>query len=76
MLAEFLETFDVGGEVDGKVTAGASSSTTTRRLGVSIDNDDYFELMIRNAWHISAAAGWCANTANNADACSSRRADG
>lgn len=28
----------------------------------SIDNDDYFELMIRNAWHISGGTGWMANT--------------
>lgn len=28
----------------------------------SIDEDDYFELMIRNAWHISGGEGWCANS--------------
>ena len=28
----------------------------------SIDNDDYFELMIRNAWHINGGSGWMANT--------------
>ena len=28
----------------------------------SIDTDDYFELMMRNAWHISGGEGWCANT--------------
>eukprot|EP01062_Namystynia_karyoxenos_P069209 TRINITY_DN6468_c0_g2_i1.p1 TRINITY_DN6468_c0_g2~~TRINITY_DN6468_c0_g2_i1.p1 ORF type:complete len:544 (+),score=203.50 TRINITY_DN6468_c0_g2_i1:107-1738(+) len=31
-------------------------------ISVNIDNDDYFELMIRNAWHISGGEGWCANT--------------
>lgn len=31
-------------------------------LSSSIDEDDYFELMIRNAWHISGGEGWCANT--------------
>lgn len=31
-------------------------------LSASIDDDDYFELMIRNAWHISGGEGWCANT--------------
>lgn len=30
----------------------------------SIDSDDYFELMMRNAWHISGGEGWCANTTN------------
>ena len=29
-----------------------------------MDDDDYFELMIRNAWHISGGEGWSANTAN------------
>jgi Ca2+-binding EF-hand superfamily protein len=30
----------------------------------SIDGDDYFELMIRNAWRIAGGTGACANTAN------------
>ena len=33
-------------------------------MSSSIDNDDYFELMIRNAWHISGGEGWCANSSN------------
>lgn len=31
-------------------------------ISCSIDNDDYFELMIRNAWHIAGGEGWCENT--------------
>jgi len=31
-------------------------------VSASIDDDDYFELMIRNAWHISGGTGWMANT--------------
>merc|ERR1719321_2474324 len=30
----------------------------------TIEKDDYFELMIRNAWHIPGGEGWCANTSN------------
>jgi calcyphosin len=63
VLLEFLETFDVGGEVDGKVTVSEFENYYAN-LSASIDDDDYFELMIRNAWHISGGEGWCANTSN------------
>ena len=33
-------------------------------LSVGIDDDDYFELMMRNAWHISGGEGNHANTSN------------
>lgn len=33
-------------------------------VSASIDSDDYFELMMRNAWHITGGEGWCANTSN------------
>jgi hypothetical protein len=31
-------------------------------VSASIDEDDYFELTIRNAWHIAGGEGKCANT--------------
>ena len=63
IMQEFLDTFDVGGEKDGKVTRNEFENYYTN-LGANIDNDDYFELMIRNAWHISGGEGWCANSSN------------
>ena len=33
-------------------------------LYINIPSDDYFELMIRNAWHISGGEGACAGSAN------------
>merc|ERR1719326_299517 len=52
VLREFLDTFDVGGEKDGKVTRNEFMNYYAN-VSSSIDDDDYFELMIRNAWHIS-----------------------
>jgi Ca2+-binding EF-hand superfamily protein len=61
ILGEFLDTFDVGGVHDGKVTT-QEWMNYYENISASIDMDDYFELMIRNAWHISGGEGWCANT--------------
>ncbi len=61
VLREFLDTFD-GDVKDGKVTLGEFCSYYSN-VSASIDNDDYFELMLRNAWHISGGEGWCANSA-------------
>jgi hypothetical protein len=63
VLREFLETFEVGGIKDGVVTQQEFINYYTN-VSSSIDNDDYFELMIRNAWHISGGEGWSANSAN------------
>lgn len=63
VMREFLDTFDVGGEKDGKVTRNEFENYY-KNISSSIDNDDYFELMMRNAWHISGGEGWAANSAN------------
>lgn len=60
VLAEFLDTFDTE-EKDGKVTPSEFCKYYSN-VSASIDEDDYFELMIRNAWHISGGEGWCANS--------------
>lgn len=61
-LENFLAQFDTI-EQDGQVTR-KEFIEYYRNISASIDNDDYFELMIRNAWHIPGGEGWCANTAN------------
>jgi len=61
ILREFLDTFDSAVDKDGKVTL-AEFIEYYKNISASIDNDDYFELMIRNAWHISGGEGWCANS--------------
>jgi Ca2+-binding EF-hand superfamily protein len=63
VLREFLDTFDVGGTVDGKVTRDEFTNYYSN-VSASIDSDEYFELMIRNAWHISGGVGAAANSAN------------
>lgn len=63
VLREFLDTFDVGGEKDGMVTQQEFLNYYAN-ISASIDNEDYFELMIRNAWHISGGEGQAANSSN------------
>jgi len=60
VLLEFLDTFDTE-EKDGKVTPSEFCRYYCA-VSASIDDDDYFELMIRNAWKISGGEGWCQNS--------------
>eukprot|EP00238_Polyblepharides_amylifera_P012547 CAMPEP_0196585132 /NCGR_PEP_ID=MMETSP1081-20130531/49609_1 /TAXON_ID=36882 /ORGANISM="Pyramimonas amylifera, Strain CCMP720" /LENGTH=367 /DNA_ID=CAMNT_0041906583 /DNA_START=75 /DNA_END=1178 /DNA_ORIENTATION=+ len=57
---EFLDSFD-GGVKDGLVTR-EEFITYYQGVSAGIPNDDYFELMMRNAWHISGGEGWAQNT--------------
>jgi hypothetical protein len=50
-LTEFLETFDVGGEIEFKVTLAEFINYYTN-IGATVDNDEYFKLIVRNAWHL------------------------
>jgi Ca2+-binding EF-hand superfamily protein len=68
VLKEFAAQWDNGGadskgKGDGVITKDEFVHYY-RDVSASIDDDDYFELMIRNAWHISGGEGWCANTSN------------
>jgi len=57
----FMNTYDAN--KDGQITR-EEFIENYQWISASIDSDDYFELMIRNAWHIAGGEGWCANTSN------------
>ncbi|RYG62823.1 DUF4496 domain-containing protein, partial [archaeon] len=59
---DFMKTWDRQ-EVDGKITFDEFEDYY-KEISASIDDDDYFELMIRNAWRIAGGTGMAANTAN------------
>ena len=69
-LKQLLDAFEVNSRAD-KLTKGDGLVSLSEfeeyysALSASIDDDDYFELMIRNAWHISGGANeMCSNTTN------------
>eukprot|EP00803_Ostreobium_quekettii_P008787 evm.model.scf_1474EXC.1 EVM.evm.TU.scf_1474EXC.1 scf_1474EXC:12822-13763(+) len=62
ILKEFLATFECG-EADG-IVSNEEFNRYYQALSASIDEDDYFELMVRNAWHLSGGEGWAENTSN------------
>ena len=59
---DFVSKWDTD-QRDGKITL-AEFEDYYKELSASIDGDDYFELMIRNAWRIAGGEGAAANTAN------------
>jgi Ca2+-binding EF-hand superfamily protein len=67
ILCEFLDTFEAhhadhaGSHKDHRVDK-YEFIEYYNNISMSIDRDDYFELMIRNAWHIPGGKGWAANT--------------
>lgn len=61
-MEHFLSNFD-GVNRDGIITK-QEFIEYYKNVSASIDDDDYFELMMRNAWHIPGGEGWCANTSN------------
>ena len=62
ILAEFMDQWETD-EKDGIVTK-KEFLTYYADVSASIDEDDYFELMMRNAWHIAGGEGQTANTSN------------
>jgi Ca2+-binding EF-hand superfamily protein len=60
-IRQFMQHYD--GNHDGKVSL-EEFIESYQWISASIETDDYFELMIRNAWHITGGEGWCENTSN------------
>lgn len=61
-MKEFIRTWDRA-DGDGIVTHDEFCDYY-KEVSASVDGDDYFELMIRNAWRIAGGEGMAANTAN------------
>jgi Ca2+-binding EF-hand superfamily protein len=70
VLNDFLNSFEKRSTGSGNNKKGDGMITLDEfleyyaNISASVDDDDYFELMIRNAWHISGGKGWAANTTN------------
>jgi Ca2+-binding EF-hand superfamily protein len=60
-MRQFMKHYDEN--MDGRITTDEFVENY-QWVSSSIDSDDYFELMMRNAWHITGGEGWCANTSN------------
>lgn len=61
VVAEFMSQWEK--DDDGEVTK-EDFEEYYKDVSASIDSDDYFELMMRNAWHISGGEGQMENTSN------------
>jgi len=48
---DFLKAFEVGGEMEGKVTR-KEFENYYYNVSSSVERDDYFESMMRNVWHL------------------------
>ncbi len=66
-LREFMKVWDRH-DGDGNVTWEEFCDYYTE-ISASIDGDDYFELMIRNAWRMAGGKGAAANSANKRVRC-------
>lgn len=61
---EFLEHFELGMEITGIVTSHEFINYHTS-LGVSVDDDAYFEVIVRNVWSLPGGGGGDDATAAN-----------
>eukprot|EP01062_Namystynia_karyoxenos_P083310 TRINITY_DN956_c0_g2_i1.p1 TRINITY_DN956_c0_g2~~TRINITY_DN956_c0_g2_i1.p1 ORF type:complete len:398 (+),score=160.01 TRINITY_DN956_c0_g2_i1:96-1196(+) len=61
VLSEFISGWDKNGD---QTITEEEFLDYYKDLSAGIDNDQYFELMIRNAWHIAGGKGLAENTTN------------
>ena len=61
---EFMHTWDSKDGSADAIIDWDEFEDYYKEISCSVDDDDYFELMIRNAWRIAGGEGACANTAN------------
>jgi Ca2+-binding EF-hand superfamily protein len=69
-LLDLMRVFERHSDGDGNADAVAGDGTISwhefleyyRELSAGVRGDDEFELMVRNAWHLSGGRGWCANS--------------
>jgi len=59
IMDEFMDTWDKSGD---NVITWPEFFDYYKDISAGIEHDDYFELMIRNAWHMSGGEGWAENT--------------
>jgi Ca2+-binding EF-hand superfamily protein len=59
VLKEFIGSWDKSGDA---IVTWDEFLDYYKDLSASIENDDYFELMVRNAWHLSGGSGSAENT--------------
>jgi len=60
---DFMRAFEVGSDIENKVTRSEFENYYFN-VSASIDRDEYFEIMIRNAWHFSGLETWSTSSSN------------
>ena len=64
ILSEFLDHLTAGRTKTNGIVTRQGFEDYYANISASVDSDDYFELMMRNAWHLSGGEGQVANSAN------------
>jgi hypothetical protein len=66
VLENFLMGFDGSLGQKTKIITPERFASYYSNVSASIDSDDYFELVIRNVWHLSGGEGQCAASRSRA----------